>query len=279
MEATRTDLSDKLEKLEDKVMGNVQDATSAVAETVQQATATVNEAVRSAKEVVESVKETVQGTMGTVKDTVDAVKDSVQGTVGTVKDTVDAVRGAASNAAEGVRETFSNAAEGVRQGLQSATETLRDTFDLPAQVDRHPWLMMGGAVAVGFAVGKLMDFAPDAMEAVQGAADSTGRLAESFTSSAGSAASAAASTAGGLWSSLEKAFGPEMNKVKEMALGALVGIARDMAVQAAPPTMSRQVGELFDSFTSKLGGKPVEGSVLGPRPAEEEAANGPGRRF
>jgi ElaB/YqjD/DUF883 family membrane-anchored ribosome-binding protein len=224
MEATRNDLSDKLEKLEKQVVGTVQEATSTVAD-----------AVHGAKEVVDTVKDTVEGAVEGVKDTMDAVKGTVAG-----------------------------AAEGVR-----------DAFDLPAHMDRHPWLMMGGAVAVGFVAGKLLDYAPDLGEVAAGAAETGGRLAESITTTAGAAASAA----GGWMTALEKMFGPEMNKVKELAIGALLGVARDMAVRAASPTMSRQVGEIFDSFTSKLGGKPVEGEVLGPRPSEEEASNGPGRRF
>jgi len=246
MEATRNDLSDKLDKLEKQGVNTVQEATSTVAE-----------AVHGAKEVVENVKDTVEG--------------AVEG----VKGTVENVTGAVGGAVEGVKETFSGAAETVKETFQNAAEGVREAFDLPKQVDRHPWLMMGGAVAVGFAAGKLLDYAPEAMEAVQGAAQSSGRLAESFGATAGAAASAA----GGWMAALEKAFGPEINKVKELALGALVGVARDLAVQAAPPTMAKQVGEIFDSFTSKLGGKPVEGAVLGPRPSEEEAPNGPGRRF
>ena len=44
-----------------------------------------------------------------------------------------------------------------------------------------------------------------------------------------------------------------------MAIGALLGMVRDSAVQAAPETMRDQVREIIDGFTSKLGGKPVEG--------------------
>jgi ElaB/YqjD/DUF883 family membrane-anchored ribosome-binding protein len=235
MEATRTDLSDKLEKLENKVVDTVQDATSTVAD-----------AMESAKNVVENVRDTVEG-----------ASQAVSGTV------------------EGVKETMAGAAESMKVTFQNAADTVREAFDLPAQVDRHPWLMVGGAVAVGFVAGKLLDYAPDAMAAVGSAAES----GEWFAESAKSAAGAAASAAGGLMSTAESMFGPEINKLKELALGALLGVIRDVAVKAAPETMSRQVGDIFDSFTSKLGGKPVEGPVMGPSPSEDEGHNGPGRRF
>ncbi len=242
MEATRTDLSDKIEKLEQQVVNTVQEASSTVADAVQ-----------GAKDVVESVKDTMEGAMGTVKDTVDSVRD-----------TMENVTGAVGGAVEGVRDTF-----------QDAAEAVRDTFDLPKQMDKHPWLFMGGAVAVGFTAGKLLHHAPEAARAVGRAARAGGHLAGSALSAAGSAAS----SAGSWWGSLEHMFGPEFGRVKELALGTLLGVVRDVAVQAAPESLSRQVREIIDSVTSKIGGKPVEGSVLGPRPSSEEVHNGPERRF
>lgn len=71
MKETRTALSDKLEVLENQVMGTVQDARSAVSETV------------------ETLKETVTSVKDTVSDTVCAVKESMQEGVATVKDWFD----------------------------------------------------------------------------------------------------------------------------------------------------------------------------------------------
>jgi len=67
MEETRTALSDKLEVLENQVMGTVQEARSAVSQTV------------------ETLKDTVSSVKDSVTDTVSAVKESVQDGVATVK--------------------------------------------------------------------------------------------------------------------------------------------------------------------------------------------------
>jgi len=64
MDETRTALTEKIEKLEQQVIGTVQEATTAVAETV----GTVKEAVQ---DTVASVKETVSETVETVKETFD----------------------------------------------------------------------------------------------------------------------------------------------------------------------------------------------------------------
>ena len=257
MEDARTDLSDKLEKLEKQVMDTVQGATSAVADSVQNATSTVTDTIQSVRDVVDNVKDSVQGT-------VDSVKDSVQGTVDSVK------------------ETMHDTVEGVKQ-----------TFDLHRQMDQHPYLMVGGAVVVGFVAGRMLNVAP-AARAMGRAAESFGptvsRFARSAASNLGAAASAvgstaasvggAAVTAGGWMGALESTFGPEINKVKELAIGTLLGVVRDMAVKAAPETLVPHVREIMDGLTTKLGGKPVEGTVFETHSSDEEELHDvPSRRF
>jgi ElaB/YqjD/DUF883 family membrane-anchored ribosome-binding protein len=255
MEDARTDLSDKLEQLEKQVRETVQDATSAVADSVQNATSTVNDTIQSVKDVVDSVKDSVQGT-------VDSVKDSVQGTVDSVK------------------ETMADTVEGVKQ-----------TFDLHRQVDHHPYLMMGGAVFVGFVAGRLLT--PQTARAVGRAAErfgpTVGRFAQSAASNLSSAASSVGSTAasvggaaaaGGWMGTLETMFGPEIDKVKELAIGTLLGVVRDMAVKAAPETLGPRVSEIIDDFTTKLGGKPVEGPVFETHSSDgKESQEASTRRF
>jgi len=82
MEETRTSLTDKLETLEQQVVGTAQAATSAVTDTVEAVKETVQEAVASVQETVANVKETVQ-------ETVCAVKGSMEEGVAKVKGLVD----------------------------------------------------------------------------------------------------------------------------------------------------------------------------------------------
>jgi len=242
-------IREKMEETRNDLSEKIDKLERQVVDTVQGATDTVAEAVQGARDVVDTVKETMEGAAESVKDTVDAVKGTV---------------------------------EGARESLQGVAESMREAFDLPKQMERHPWLMIGGAVAVGFVAGKLLDYGPEAMQAVASTARTTGQFAESAASAAGAAASAAgaaATAAGSWWTALESMFGPEINKVKELAIGALGAAVRDLAVQSAPEPMGRQVREIIDGFTSRLGGKPFEGSVLPPRPGKEEVPNGPNRRF
>ena len=107
---------------------------------------------------------------------------------------------------------------------------------------------MGGAVAVGFTAGKLLGHAAEAARARRpGRRNRRPHLAGSALSAAGSAAS----TAGSWLSSLEHMFGPELGRVKELALGTLLGVVRDVAVQAAPESMSRRYGRSSTALRPK----------------------------
>jgi len=227
MEAQRASLAEKIETLEEKIVRTVEGAREAVAETVQ------------------------------------TVKDSVQSSVDTVKDTV-----------------------------QSSVETVRETFDLPQQVRRHPWAMFGGSVAFGFAAGWLLNratgthnqgsawgYAPASYTGggrYSDAPPTSGsrfrdemRPATSFTGAPSSGAGqsearpAAAPPAGESWlDALSHTFAPEIQKVKGLAIGAAMGLVRDLVSQSVPDQLRPQLTELMNNVTSKMGGDPVRGELL-----------------
>src|SRR4051794_14724250 len=51
-----------------------------------------------------------------------------------------------------VAETVTNVKETFREGVDS----VKNACDVPAHVDRHPWLMLGGAVLCGYVAGSLL---------------------------------------------------------------------------------------------------------------------------
>src|SRR5918911_4923 len=75
IDKTRSDLTDKLQTLEEQVRGTVLNATEKVEETIEQVTSTVQGTVEQVKstvnETVESAKSTVSDTMENVKQTFD----------------------------------------------------------------------------------------------------------------------------------------------------------------------------------------------------------------
>ena len=78
------------------------------------------------------VVDLVQGASAAVTDTI----DSIQGTVG---DTVGAVQDA-------VRDTMTS--------VRGTVTSLKHAFDIGGHARRHPWLLFGGAVALGYLCGR-----------------------------------------------------------------------------------------------------------------------------
>lgn len=207
MEDTRAALTEKLEVLENQVMGTVQDARSAVSDTV------------------ETLKETVSTVKETVTDTVSAVKESVHEGVATVK----------------------------------------DWFDIGAQVERHPWFMLGGSILTGYVVGTMFDrwAEGEAAAAAEPVRTETHPRTETHRVGNGQRLSAARAKRHhepetGSWLA---GFAPELNKLKGLALGALFGTAREMVTRSVPQELGQKLGEIVDNVTAKLGGETLPSSA------------------
>ncbi len=71
-------------------------------------------------------------TLATVDTTLVAVRQGVAGTQASVEEIVEHVKGT-------IGETVA---------------TVKRTFDLPAQMEHHPWPMVGGALLVGYMLGR-----------------------------------------------------------------------------------------------------------------------------
>jgi hypothetical protein len=72
---------------------------------------------------------------------------------------------------------------------------------------------------------------------------------------------------------------PEITKLKSLALGTLLGTAREMILKAVPEHMGAQLKEIVDNVTAKVGGEPIpssdwEHAPLQARPEEPEQAAG-----
>lgn len=230
MDETRASLSAKLDTLETRVT-----------ETVQEASATV----ASATEVVTSVKETVQG----AADAITNVTESVGNTVDSVK--------------ESVQETVQN----VRDTVNESMAAVSDYLDLAGHVRNHPWPMMGGAVALGFLGGYALSSAdePSAEPSAASEPRSTPAAASARQNGHGKKHEPRPAPKVSWLHDLMRQFEPELEKVKYMAVGALVDIVHDTLAPSIPENFRSQFAEVLHDFTRKL-------------TTPEQSANPPGKK-
>jgi len=194
-----------------------------------------------------------------VRGTVCEARDAVTCTVETVRDTVNSTLG-------GVRETVSSTVETVRDQMQDTMCSVKEALNVQHQVQAHPWVMLGGSVAAGYLLGSLL---PDRgrkhgrQERSSSAPSMYGaRQYEPEPASSWSEPAPSASRAPGFLSGVADQLAPEIQKVKGMAIGAAMGLVRDLLKQQVPEQLAGNVDEVLDSVTTKLGGEPVRGSVL-----------------
>jgi len=207
----------------------------------------------------EEIRQQIDETRSVITEKLEALEQQVTGTV--------------QNAKETVEQTI----ESVKSSLTDTVEVVKETFDIRLQVQRHPWAMVGGSAALGFVVGQLLEgrkttsFSrrrpplpyPDAPTASPSyAAPQQIQESDSLRSngSAGYSHSSHAGSLGGLLST----FDDEIQKLKGIGIGYVMGWLRDHAKEAMPQ-LAPQVDDLVNNMTLKMGGTPIAQVATPPR--------------
>jgi len=213
MGQTRTSLTEKLETLENQVLGTVRDTTSTVAQTVHEVSSTVRDTVRD------------------------------------------------------VRSTLQDTTTSVRATVQETSASFRDALDVSRQMQEHPWLMLGGSVVAGYVGGRLLDSLERGRPLgghLLPAAPEQFLPADSELRERLEATPPPARTGFSFLRALADTFAPELNQLKQFALGAAVGLVRDKLSESVPPQFRNDLTNLMDRVTTKLGGQPTPpGSLSG----------------
>jgi ElaB/YqjD/DUF883 family membrane-anchored ribosome-binding protein len=214
----------------------------------------------------EKMREDMEETRISLEQKLEALEGQVAQTVGTAAEAVQAARSAVSDTIEDVK----GAVESVAETVQDTAATVGRTFNLRLQTERHPWLMFGGSIALGYCVGYLLPkprrpaastifqappvpaypVPPSAPLARQ---DIPGALGDNLPPQVEEPA--------------QKDFlGEEVGKLKRLAIGSLLGVFRDLLVRELPTSLGQRVQEEMNAITTKLGGEPVKGPLVEDKP-------------
>jgi ElaB/YqjD/DUF883 family membrane-anchored ribosome-binding protein len=156
--------------------------------------------------------------------------------------------------------------------IQETVANVKDVFDLRHRVDRHPWAMVGGSIALGFLGGYLLvrrgatqlaanGHSPRAPLAATLQNGQGFRVADDASSRADpNPAQGAAEPIRG--SRANRPFGTEMALLKKLAIGTVLSIVRDVITNSAPQSLQGGLAEVIDGVTVQMGGEPIRGPVL-----------------
>ena len=107
------------------------------------------EIVETTEEMRQQIEETKSHLWEKLDTLENQVSEVVQSTTTVVSETVASVQETVSN----VTDTVSNVTESVQDGVQSVS----NAFDLPLQVERHPWFAVGGSFVLGYLAYELLN--------------------------------------------------------------------------------------------------------------------------
>jgi len=156
--------------------------------------------------------------------------------------------------------------EGSVQDASNVVEKVQNAFDLTAQVEKHPWPMVGVSVAAGFIASEFLN-----------TAENTGRpsASASYASSATTSTAPAGHNGNGYTSAprqkkprpvwmqtIFNSFQDELTKLKGVAIGTTGGLVRDWLIQAAPEPLKPKITEIANELTTKLGGEVIADPML-----------------
>jgi len=193
---------------------------------------------------------------------------------------VHTVQGATNS----VQETVDN----VKDAVHDTVENVKDTLDIPLQVKRHPWGMVAGSFALGYLGGYLLlrrgsdggrthSWRPPAPSERPRIIKQANGVAKGHQTSVPEPVqkSAQGGPSEPSWlSEVNNQFGPEITKLKGLAIGTMLSVARDLITQSAPEQMKGELAKVMDSITVKLGGEPVQGTVLKDGPGGRDEYKG-----
>lgn len=203
-----------------------------------------------------------------IEETRSRLTDNVEKLTKETADTVEQVAAAVTETVGSVQETAAAVTETVHNVSDSMQQTVKEVkhfLDIPAQVDRNPWLMLGGSIVAGYLAGSFLIPAVTSAQQNQEVPPSTSNSHSNLSFSQEPPKSFMEShqaepsqEKGASWfSGLAETFAPAIDKLKGLAVSTALGLARDMVSKPFAGELGTQLHQLFDDLTTRLGGKPL----------------------
>jgi ElaB/YqjD/DUF883 family membrane-anchored ribosome-binding protein len=202
------------------------------------------------------IRQQIEETRSSLTDKLETLEAEVKETVQSARDTVENVQEAVEHTLSSARETVQETISSVKETVENATETVKRTFDLPYQVDRHPWAMLGLSFVAGLAGGAFLGgrVSPGrrvARRMAEASAEPPER-SQGAPAAAWSRSSHEGPARPGFVDKLSSQFGDEFEKIKDLAITTLVGVVGDVARRSLP-VLASSVEEMMLNIASQAG--------------------------
>jgi len=204
-----------------------------------------------------------------MEHTRESLTDKLETLESRVLDTVHGATTAVTDTVQTVKEAVSDTVDSVQEKVEDAVDSVKETFDINRQMHRHPMVMLGLSAGAGFLVGRLMS---RVTRSATRAARVTGAVSGAVTGAVEAYRPAPEprpeprpaqprereQPSSGLMNRLTGTFGQELDKLKGLALGSLLGVVRNFVEKSVPhEELRHRLTGVVDDVTRKLGGEPI----------------------
>jgi ElaB/YqjD/DUF883 family membrane-anchored ribosome-binding protein len=217
---------------------------------------------------LEVIRHQMEQKRASLADKIDLLQDEalkiVHETTDQVANIVDEVKTTVETVVDDVKST----ATSVTEGVEKTVETVKETLNVSDHIRRRPWLALGGAFAVGV-VGGYLTGTPSRRwsdwSAGQGWTEpsvSTAAPPEAppsrFEAPPEPARYREPESSESTWSVLGEAGKEAVGKLKEVAIGTLMGVLGQVVLNALPDALRSDASNIMRDLTTKLGGRTVD---------------------
>lgn len=206
------------------------------------------------------IRQQIDDTRDSLTDKLQTLEGQVKDAVGTVSDTLETVKNTVEDTVETVRSTVENTVDSVKSGVESTVDSVKETLNLSRQVAQHPWTALGCSLVAGIAAGYLFGRRSTHSPGIPGMS----HLIPGYQSgpAPGPGTEAPRIESPGFLAALAEPLAGEWDRIKQTAIGAFMGLARDALKDVLPPSLAPNVEDIMDGATRTAGGAPIRGPVL-----------------
>jgi ElaB/YqjD/DUF883 family membrane-anchored ribosome-binding protein len=210
---------------------------------------------------LEVIRDQMEETRASLADKIEALETQARETVQSVSETV-------TSAVDGAKEVVTSVTEGAQEVVKKVSETVAETVDTVKEklsvsryVERYPWSSMGVAVATGFVAAQLVPSFGTISRGVSGGAYyPTSRVADPMTGQAGQPQRRQEGP--GWTSTLMGMLSPAFGTLEGLAVGTLMNAVKHFVSRNVPQQWQGDLTRLIDDFTTRMGGKVMQGDPL-----------------
>jgi len=198
----------------------------------------------------------------------DVTREQMDETRASMSEKMESLEQRVVNSAHDAADAAGQGVDNVKDAVHETVRNVKDAFNVRLQVERHPWAMVGGSVALGCLGGYLLFRQREAQPcwatsqpAVPGVVKD-GRFQEEEEAFGKKPVPNVHVHGDPSWlGRVHHRFEPEINKAKGLAIGMVLGVARDVITQSVPDLFKAALVDVIDGVTVKLGGEPLHGPV------------------